>query len=179
LSARYAAKLTEAGVVPPPHGRAHDDRVATRVIVSNALWMLLTSPLALWGVLAHGLPYRLTAAILHRQHPDLDMKATKTLATAAVAFPVLWLAEAAIVRWRGGWALTALFIASLAPAGLLAVRWHERMTTLASTIRACLTFRRCREAHRDLLHEGLQLRTRLLERAPHLRGSAVLAQTAR
>jgi hypothetical protein len=141
--------------------------------------MLLTSPLALWGVLAHALPYRLTAAILHRQHPDLDMKATKTLATAAVAFPVLWLAEAAIVRWRGGWALTALFIASLAPAGLLAVRWHERMTTLASTIRACLTFRRCREAHRDLLHEGLQLRTRLLERAPHLRGSAVLAQTAR
>ncbi len=88
--------------------------------------LLVALPAALAGLLAHAVPYRLTAAVARALGADADVAATLKLGVGLAMYPLCWLAEG-WVAWRiGGPWLLAAFCAALIPGGLIALAWQER-----------------------------------------------------
>jgi hypothetical protein len=112
--------------------------------------LLLGLPLALWGLLLHALPYRLTALAVRALDPERDVTATYKLGAALLAYPLGWAAEAWLA-WRlgGGW-LLALLLVSLVPAGFFALAWQARLARVRRDARGFLHFLVDRDLHRRL-----------------------------
>jgi 1-acyl-sn-glycerol-3-phosphate acyltransferase len=85
----------------------------------------LLAPLGLVGAALNWLPYRLLGWLSHRLTHTLDQPATYKLMAGLIAFPLVWMAEAAAAWWLGGPA-GALVLLALAPAsGYAALRVSE------------------------------------------------------
>src|SRR5439155_492038 len=82
---------------------------------------------ALWGVIIHLLPYKLTALAVRALRPEEDVLATYKVMAGLVLYPAAWALEA-WAAWRlGGSSLVAVFLLSLLPAGFFALAWTERL----------------------------------------------------
>lgn len=123
----YAAVLERAGLSGASLDQEYPARVVLRFALREGGAILLGLPLALVGLALHGLPYRLTSAIVRRVAPQPDVVATVKLATGVVAYPLGWAAEAWLAfRFGGQLGLLALLLALL-PAGFFALAWRERL----------------------------------------------------
>jgi hypothetical protein len=119
--------------------------------------LLLGAPLALWGVIVHGLPYQVPRLVVRAVRPDGDMLATVKLAVAIVAFPVCWAVEAwALGRVAGGWAIAG-FLVALVPSGFFALGWQERLRRFRGQVVGFLAF-----LFRPDLHRRFHARRRAL-----------------
>ncbi len=134
--------------------------------------LLLGAPLALWGVLVHGLPYQLPRLVVRVATPDDDMVATVKLAVAIVAFPVCWAMEAwALGRIAGAWAVAG-FLVALVPSGFFALGWQERLRRFRGQVVGFLAFLFRPDLHRRFHARRRALRAELDALARTAGGSA-------
>ena len=60
------------------------------------------APLALWGVLVHLVPYRLTLLVVRALAPEEDMLATHKIVLSIIVYPVCWALEGWLIDRIGG-----------------------------------------------------------------------------
>jgi glycerol-3-phosphate O-acyltransferase/dihydroxyacetone phosphate acyltransferase len=149
----HRARLAQAGLSNAELGLSYTPAVVTRWIVVNAAALLVTLPLALWGMLWNALPYVLTDRAVPLIGATAEEEATDKMATGLVLYPVCWLAEGWLVWWLGGVRALALFAALLVPSGLVALAWRERLARAARQARAFARFLSDRRLHADLIAE--------------------------
>jgi glycerol-3-phosphate O-acyltransferase / dihydroxyacetone phosphate acyltransferase len=128
----YRANLEASGLVDEELSLPYTPMRVVRWVAVNAASLGLTLPLAAWGILAHALPYWLTGVAV---------------------YPVCWALEAWLVSHLAGAAAGIIFILALAPSGLIALAWRDRLARAARQVRAfgrAVVDRRLRE---DLVTE--------------------------
>lgn len=119
--------------------------------------LLLGLPLALGGILLHALPYVLTG-IAARLIPHTDEEdASDKIAAGLLFYPLVWSAEAWLVWQNGGGLWLGIFLLLLAPLGLLAAAWLERLQAACREFRAFLHVLR----HPDFSRQCLTVRQEL------------------
>jgi len=167
----YDAECAAAGVAAEQLSRWYTPASVARYVVSEGLSLLVGLPLALVGVLVHGLPYRLTAFAVRRiPHTD-EEEATDKIVGGLVFYPLCWIAE--------GWALYALFgrtaliafLVALPLTALPALAWSERLRRVRTEAAAFGRFL----WNRDLLR---RLRKERRELSDELHALAALAEPA-
>jgi 1-acyl-sn-glycerol-3-phosphate acyltransferase len=149
----YAADLARAGLSDRALVARYPAGVVARYAVREGVPLLLGLPLALLGLLLHGVPYQLTRLVVRLGRPSGDTEATYKLATGVVLYSLGWVAEGWLARrFGGGWGLAA-FAALLLPTGFFALAWWERFERVRRDARSFVQF----------LLRG-DLRARLVER---------------
>jgi glycerol-3-phosphate O-acyltransferase / dihydroxyacetone phosphate acyltransferase len=149
----YRGRLREAGLADSELGRPYTAGVVARWIVTNSLALLITLPLALWGILSHALPYALTARAVPLIGATAEEEATDKMAAGLILYPVCWIAEAWLVRRVAGGMWLVVFLVLLAPSGLIALAWRQRLERAARQARAFVRFVVDRKLHADLVAE--------------------------
>lgn len=153
----YDAECGRAGLSAEQLSRWYTPSSVARFVVSEGLSLLFGLPLALVGLLVHGLPYRLTAFAVRRiPHTD-EEEATDKIVGGLVFYPLSWIAE--------GWVLDALFGRTALIAFLVAIpltafpalAWYERVRRVKTEARAFGRFLRERELLRRLRKERQEL----------------------
>ena len=123
----YDAECEKAGLSAEQLSRWYTPASVARYVASEGLSLLVGLPLAILGLLVHGLPYRLTAFAVRRiPHTD-EEEATDKIVGGLVFYPLCWIAE--------GWAVHALFGRTAIIAFLIAIpltafpalAWYERI----------------------------------------------------
>lgn len=162
----FCSELERAGLastrIPPVQTVGSIGRFAAR----EAFALTFGLPVALYGILAHGIPYRLTGVIVRRLGRTDEEEATDKLAVGLLFYPLLWALEACCVLWLGGSWAALVFLALLPPSGFFALAWRERLDRIRREARSFVRFWRDRD-----------LRGRLLDRRRVL--AAELAALAR
>jgi 1-acyl-sn-glycerol-3-phosphate acyltransferase len=104
--------------------------------------LALGLPLAVLGMLVHGVGYRATTVMVRALHPEPDVSATYQLMGGLVLFPLSWVAEGLVLaRFVEPWAVW-LFAIALVPAGFHALSWRDRLQRFPREFRAALSGRR-------------------------------------
>jgi len=137
----FVAELDRLELAPADLARVPTPaRLAGRALRQTAGLLVLT-PLALFGVVLHAVPYRLTGFLVRRLARTDEEEATDKIAAGLLLFPLTWALET-WGAWRlgGPWTAAALAVALL-PAGFLALAWQERIARLGRDLRV-LTRRR-------------------------------------
>ncbi|HKD19604.1 MAG TPA: 1-acyl-sn-glycerol-3-phosphate acyltransferase [Thermoanaerobaculia bacterium] len=156
----YDSECEKAGLSAEQLSRWYTPASVARYVVSEGLSLLFGLPLALVGLLVHGLPYRLTAFVVRRfPHTD-EEEATDKIVGGLVVYPLCWIAE--------GWAVSALFGKTALIAFLVAIpltafpalAWSERLRRVKTEATAFGRFlwdrellRRLRKVRRELADE--------------------------
>lgn len=135
---RYVTDLELAGLTDRDLSRGYETGPVLRYALREGGALVLGLPLALWGVVIHILPYKLTAIAVRALRPEEDVLATYKVMAGLVLYPAAWALEAWPV-WRlgGGW-LLAVFLLSLLPAGFFALSWTERLERMRRQARGLL-----------------------------------------
>ena len=150
---RYRAHLSETGLSDAELGQPYTAAIVARWIVVNVAALVVTLPLAIIGMIAHALPYWLTRAAVAAMHRTEEEEATDKMAAGLILYPLCWAFEAWLVdRGLGGGALTA-FLVLLAPSGLIALAWRERLQRAGRQARAFVRFVVDRRLHAELIAE--------------------------
>jgi glycerol-3-phosphate O-acyltransferase/dihydroxyacetone phosphate acyltransferase len=138
--AAYAGDLPRSGLPLAGLPGSYPSGAVARYALREGAALLVALPLALWGLLVHGAPYRLVGLAARGLAPDPDAEATVKLAAGVVFYPVCWLLEAWLA-WRlgGPWLLTA-FLVLLAPSGLVALAWQARLRRVRQDTAAFVRF---------------------------------------
>jgi 1-acyl-sn-glycerol-3-phosphate acyltransferase len=157
----FDAELERAGVAAAELSREYSAAVVARYALREGLALLLGAPLALCGIVAHIIPYQITAAVVRRiPHTD-EEEATDKIAAGLVFYPLVWAAEAyALFALAGRWALV-IFLAALLPTGFFALAWRERFERVGREARAFIRFLRDRDLPRRLRRRRQELATEL------------------
>ena len=135
---RYVEDLERAGLIDRDLSRGYRAGPVMRYAFREGSALLLGLPLALWGVIIHLLPYRLTALAVHALRPEEDVLATYKVMVGLVLYPAAWVLEA-WAAWRlGGCSLLTVFLLSLLPAGFFALAWTERLERMRREARGLL-----------------------------------------
>jgi glycerol-3-phosphate O-acyltransferase/dihydroxyacetone phosphate acyltransferase len=153
----YARDLDRLGLTGSDLGRPPTWGAVARYVARESAALLVGLPLAVAGLVSHGAPYRLTGLVVGALRPSPDAEATYKLSAALVLYPVSWGLEAGLAWWLGGPWAALLFLTSLAPTGVLALTWWERLDRVRREARGFLRFL----WHRDL-REHLRARRRAL-----------------
>lgn len=165
---RYRARLSDSGLSDAELGRPYTARRVARWVVVNAAKLALTLPLALWGIASHALPYALTRAAVLAMRRSEEEAATDKLAAGLVLYPLCWVAEGWMLARAAGAGMLALFVLLLAPSGLTALAWRERLERCTRQARAFVRLLVDRRLHAELIAERRALvdeATRLAELA--------------
>ena len=110
-----------------------------RQALRDGVLVVLGLPLALAGMVIHGLPYRATVRTVRALAPEADVSATYQLSAGLVLFPLSWMIEAFVLgRMVGAWAVW-LFVALLVPTGFYALSWRDRLRRLVREGRVWVT----------------------------------------
>jgi 1-acyl-sn-glycerol-3-phosphate acyltransferase len=141
---RYAVALEQLGGAEPV--AAYPPGLVARFAIREGFSLLVGAPLALVGMAAHVLPYRLTDLVVRRLRRTAEEEATDKLAVGLVLYPLCWALEAWALARLAGWAAAALFVGVLGPTGFFALAWRERLDRVRRETRAFLRFL----ANRDL-----------------------------
>ena len=166
---RYHAALEEVGLTGAQLGRPYTARLVLAYVAENVLWLALGLPLALWGLATHAAPYWLTGWLVRRLARTAEEEATDKIAVGLVLYPACWAVEAWLVRRLAGGAALVAFLVLLAPSGLLALAWRERLHRVGRQARAFFRFLADPQLHTRLLAERRALVEelgRLAELAP-------------
>ena len=159
--AAYASDLARSGLPLTGLPGGYPPGAVARYALREGVALLVALPLALWGLLVHGAPYRLVALATRATSPDPDTVATVKLAAGVLLYPVAWLGETWLAWWLGGpWLLTA-FLALLAPSGLAALAWQARLGRVRRDAAAFLRFLADRDLARRLAARRATLRVEL------------------
>ena len=160
----YARDLDVAGLRGRQLSQSYPASLVFRYTLREGLSLLLGLPLALWGLLNHGVPYQLNSLAVRLLRPEADTEATYKLASSIVIFPLCWTAEA-YLGWKigGGWPL-AVFLVSLLPTGFFALTWRERLERFRREARGFFQFL----LRRDLRHRLLARRRKILQELTEL-----------
>ena len=149
----YDLELDRLGVTPESLGRAYAPSIVLRYAAREIVPLVLGLPVALLGVLLHGLPYELVRLGIRLARPEPDVEATYKIAGGVVIYPLAWALEAWLALLLGGPRLAALLLIALLPSGFFALAWRARLQDVAREATALLHF---------LARRGL--RARLLDR---------------
>ena len=122
---------------------------------STLVALALSAPLALLGLLAHIVPYKLTGRAVARILKDEEEEATDKIAAGFVFFLLAWATEAAVAYRLAGPGAAVTLLAAVIPLGLITIWWLETANRLAHD-------RRVRRAFND------GTAARLRERCLHL-----------
>jgi len=142
----YDGEARRAGVAAEQLSRSYSPSSVAAFTLREGASLLLGAPLALVGLLLHGLPYLLTIlAVRLIPHTD-EEEATDKIAAGLVLYPLAWLAEAWAVHRLGGGVALAVFLLALLPAGFFALAWHERLERVGREARAFARFLGDRDA---------------------------------
>ena len=167
----YDGEARRAGVAAEQLSRSYSVSSVAAFTLREGLSLLLGAPLALAGLLVHGVPYGLTIlAVRLIPHTD-EEEATDKIAAGLVLYPLAWLAEAWAVHRVGGGAALAVFLLALLPAGFFAAAWHERLEKVGREARAFARFLEDRDA-------PSRLRARRQSLVAELRALVALADAA-
>ena len=134
----HVEDLERAGLTDRDLSRGYRAGPVVRYAFREGSALLLGLPLALWGVIIHLLPYKLTALAVRALRPEEDVLATYKVMAGLVLYPAAWALEA-WAAWRlGGSSLVAVFLFSLLPAGFFALAWTERLERMRREARGLL-----------------------------------------
>ncbi len=149
-----ALGVTEEQLHPP----RLDLAFVGRRLLTSLVWIPVLLP-ALLGVLLNYLPYRFTGFVAKRAvRSEEDVVATAKVLSAALAFPLTWIALAVAGFFVHGPLLgLAVFVASPA-LGYLALRVQERLTQASASVWAMWAWSSRRAAFVGLLEEQRALR---------------------
>jgi 1-acyl-sn-glycerol-3-phosphate acyltransferase len=153
----YRAHLDEVGVTSERLGRPYTAGAVVRYVLENAAWLALGLPLALWGIACHVAPYWLTGRAVRWLGATAEEEATDKIVAGAVIHPVLWAVEGWLAWQVAGIAGFLAFVVLLAPSGLLALAWRERLHEVGRQAHAFGRFLFDRDLHRSLLSERRSL----------------------
>ena len=167
---RYEDRLRGAGIDPwdVPRDRIRAGRVAGRIGVFLFRFLLFL-PLGLPGFVIHFLPYRLVGILARRAAgPAGDVLATAKVVTAAVVFPLGWIAVGLLVGWwkGAGWGIGASLLAPVS--GYSALRLRETADRAFGSLRALLLWIAGRRSLLHLQAERRKLREDILRLAGEL-----------
>ncbi len=154
---RYRARLAESGLSDAALGQPYTVGIIARWVVVNATKLMLTLPLALWGIATHALPYWLTRVAVGAMRSTEEEEATDKMAAGLVLYPLCWAAEAWIVEHWVGVAALVVFLVLLVPSALIALAWRERLARVVRQARAFGRFVLDRRLHADLIAERREL----------------------
>lgn len=171
----HLGRLDEIGLTSEELGRPYTARAVLRYGAENLAWLTLGLPLAALGIICHFAPYWLTGRAARWIDATAEEEATDKIVAGVVIYPVFWALEGWLV-WRltGGPGLV-VFLVLLAPSGLLAMAWRERLERVGRQARAVGRFLVERELQAQLLHERRALINELralAERVPAASGAA-------
>lgn len=157
----YDDEARRAGIAAEQLSRDYSAASVARFTLREGASLLLGAPLALCGIVVHGLPYLLTIlAVRLVPHTD-EEEATDKIAAGLLLYPLAWLGEAWAVHRLGGGVALAVFLAALFPAGFFALAWHERLERVGREARAFARFLGDRGAPSRLRARRLGLVTEL------------------
>ncbi len=156
----FAGEIEQAGIAARQLSREYSPGAVVRFALREGVALLLGAPLALCGIVAHVIPYQLTALAARLLDRTVEEEATDKIAGGLIFFPLAWAGEAwCVLRFGGRWAL-AVFLAALLPTGFFALAWRERLDRVGLEARAFVRFlgdpglpRRLRERRRELATE--------------------------
>ncbi|MCI0548947.1 MAG: 1-acyl-sn-glycerol-3-phosphate acyltransferase [Candidatus Rokubacteria bacterium] len=158
---RYARILELAGLDGAPAAAPPSPFAIGRYVLREGLALFLGLPLALVGVIVHGVPYQLTALAVRIARPEADVVATIKILGAFLIYPLVWIAEAiAVERLLGPWALV-VFCLLLVPVGFFALSWSERLSRVMREGRAWARLLRRRDLRAHLIGEREAIRAEL------------------
>ena len=156
----FDAEAEASGLAGERLSRIYSVPTVVRFAVTEGISLLVTTPLALIGLLLHGIPYRLTSfAVRKIPHTD-EEEATDKIAAGLVLYPAAWALEGWAVYALGGKWWLALFLLALPLTGFFALSWYERLDRVRKEARAFVRFlkdrdlvRRLRDRREDLARE--------------------------
>ena len=161
----YALSVEALGLSGAALPSSYSPRSVTRYALREGLPLLLGTPLALLGMLLHGLPYLALRAGLAVVRPEPGMEATYKIAGGIVFFAIGWLVEGWLIAKAGGWPALIVFVLVLLPAGFFAIAWRERLARFRLDARGLLTFLLRRDLHSNLRARRDRIRERLADLA--------------
>jgi glycerol-3-phosphate O-acyltransferase/dihydroxyacetone phosphate acyltransferase len=126
----FARKLEEAGLAATELSREYSPRLVIRFALREGFSLLVGAPLALCGIVAHLVPYRLTAAVVRRLRRTEEEEATDKIVVGLVLYPLAWAAEGWGFLALGGGGALAVFLVALLPLGFVALAWRQRLDHL-------------------------------------------------
>jgi hypothetical protein len=135
---RHVTDLELAGLTDRDLSRGYKAGPVLRYALREGGALVLGLPLALWGVVIHILPYKLTAVAVRALRPEEDVLATYKVMAGLVLYPAAWALEAWTVWRLGGGGPLAVFLLSLLPAGFFALSWTERLERMRRQARGLL-----------------------------------------
>jgi 1-acyl-sn-glycerol-3-phosphate acyltransferase len=142
----YDDAARRAGLAAEQLSRSYSVSSVVRFTLREGASLLLGAPLALCGLIVHGLPYLLTiVAVRLIPHTD-EEEATDKIAAGLVLYPLAWLGEGWAVHRLGGGVALAVFLVALLPSGFFALAWHERLDSVGREARGFVRFLGDREA---------------------------------
>jgi len=166
----YDTECERTGLSAEQLSRWYTPASIARFVLSEGLSLLFGLPLALVGLLVHGLPYRLTAFVVGKVPHTDEEEATDKIVGGLVFYPLCWIAESwALYAVFGRTALVAFLIA-IPLTAFPALAWYERVRRVKTEARAFGRFLRERGLLRRLRKERREL-------AEELRGLAALADS--
>lgn len=143
----YAHEIDADGEAP----ESYATRAVIRRAGADAAALFFGLPLAVVGLVIHVVPYQLTRWLVRVLRPDPDMEATVKLALGALLFPLSWTAEAVAIGAGAGAVPLLVFLTILAPSGLVALTWQERLARARRDLKGFVRFVVRHDRHKSLI----------------------------
>ena len=155
-----ASEMERSGMAARQLSHDYSPGHVARSVLGEGLALVLGAPLALVGIVVHGIPYALTDLAVRLLARTAEEEATDKIVAGLLFYPLVWAAEAwCVLRLFGGWAL-AVFLVAVLPLGFFAIAWKTRLSRLGQEGRAFVRFfrdhglpERLRERRRVLVAE--------------------------
>ena len=111
---RFAEDLDRHALTNAQLSRTYAPAIVAMFALRQGFALLVGAPLALCGLVIHGVPYRLTALAVRMLHRTDEEEATDKIVAGLLFYPLAWAVEAlASFRIGGKWALAAFLLALL------------------------------------------------------------------
>ncbi|MGE5414958.1 MAG: 1-acyl-sn-glycerol-3-phosphate acyltransferase [Syntrophomonadaceae bacterium] len=148
--ASFEEDARRSGFVSERLFRRYSIGTVARFVAVEGFALLVAAPLALGGLVLHGLPYRLTGwAVTKIPHTD-EEEATDKIAAGLVSYPLCWLVKGVAAFAIGRGRALAVFLLALPLTGFFALSAYERLQRFRDEARAFSRFRRDRDAPQRL-----------------------------
>lgn len=135
---RLAEDLDRLGLTNAQLSRRYAPGIVASFALRQGFALLVGAPLALCGLVLHGLPYRATALVVRSLHRTDEEEATDKIVAGLLLYPLAWAVEGWAALRLGGAGGLAAFLALLLPAAFCALSWKERFGRVAREARALL-----------------------------------------
>lgn len=122
---RYQRKARFLGAGEGEVPDRYPARAVGRWVLTRSLPTLLLAPVALLGIVAWWVPYRLVGAVVGRMNMPTDVIATYKLAGSFLAMPMFLAVWVALVAWLWGGIPALSALVALPVLGLLTIRWWD------------------------------------------------------